>query len=487
MNSAKNILIAIGAYMFVFGAMTSLRHYNFETQAWDLGVFAQIMWNITHGNGMATTLEFANNHFAVHMSPFLFLLAPLYFLFSSPYALLITQTIVLALGAWPLYLLALKILGGPRQAFLVSVAYLLYPPLHRVNWFDFHPVAFLIPALIAAAYFAEIKRWKWMSLFLLVAASTQEDAALAVAFFGLYLAARSIAERRRAATPSRSFSGEMLAGIFVFLLAASYVLISAKLVMPSFGGGLARLDRYSQLGSSPGEIARNVFFRPSVFVTTLFTPAKFSYLLWLFLPLALLPLFAPKEWILLVPGLAQNLLTRYEPQFSGMFQYDAVLVAGLFIASIAALKNLAKISPAYMRAGTYLFLAAAALSFLWRSPVGPKRFPVVFFSQDDRRRAFREMIRGVPPEATVAAHTQIVPHLANRERIYTLGSEPLTTDVVLVDGADYFGFPSPEAFETYVQQYASSGRYRPTIINERFYAIRKVAPEPGEPGSDASP
>lgn len=476
-SSARNVLIAIGAYVLVFGAMTSLRHYNFETQGWDLGIFAQIMWNITHGNGMATTLEFAGNHFAVHMSPFLFVLAPLYALFSSPYALLVIQTVALALGAWPLYLLALKILGSPRSAFFISAAYLLFPPLHRVNWFDFHPVAFLIPALIAAAYFAEMKKWKWMSLFLLAAASTQEDAALAVAFFGLYLAIKSIVRRKHAATPFPWFSQETLAGTLVFLLSLSYILISAKIVMPSFGGGLARLDRYAQLGSSPGEMARNLFVHPSVFTETIFTRAKLSYLFWLLLPLAFLPLFAPKEWILLIPGFAQNLLTRYEPQFSGIFQYDAVLIAGLFIATIAAMKNIAKISPRYMNTGVYLFLAMAALSFLWRSPVGPRQFSSAFFTQDDRRRAFKEMTREIPAGASVAAHTQIAPHLAHRTHIYTLGSEPFPTDVVLVDGADYFGFPSPEIFETYIEQYASSGLYRPTILYERFYAIKKVTPE----------
>src|SRR3989338_2492310 len=102
----KWVWTAIVIYIIIFGVVTSLRHYNFQTQAWDLGIFDQVVWNIANGNGMSTTLEFVQNHFAVHMSPILYLLAPGYLVFPSPYFLLILQTIALALGAWPLYLLA---------------------------------------------------------------------------------------------------------------------------------------------------------------------------------------------------------------------------------------------------------------------------------------------------------------------------------------------------------------------------------------------
>src|SRR3989338_11707587 len=88
----KWVWVAIAIYIVIFGVVTSLRHYNFQTQAWDLGIFDQVVWNISRGNGMSTTLEFVQNHFAVHMSPILFLLAPGYLVFPSPYFLLILQT-----------------------------------------------------------------------------------------------------------------------------------------------------------------------------------------------------------------------------------------------------------------------------------------------------------------------------------------------------------------------------------------------------------
>lgn len=451
----KWVLVAIAIYIVIFGAATSLRHYNFQTQAWDLGIFDQIMWNISQGNGMSTTLEFVRNHFAVHMSPILFLLAPGYMLFPSPYFLLILQTIALALGAWPLYLLT--------RSRLVAIAYLLYPSLHWVNWFDFHPIAFLAPAMLAAFYFAEKKRWGLMSLFLILAASAQEDAVLVIAFFGIYLIIKK----------------EWKIGLAIFLLSALYFLLSVKLIMPAYGGGLLRIDRYAQLGGSFYEIAKNIFVHPSFFINTIFQWQKFVYLFWLFLPVAFLPLLATREWILLIPGLAQNLLTNYAPQFASAYQYDSTLIAGIFIATIFGLRRSIGFFTGFERKRiTLILIIISIFAFLFRSPISPFNFPTELFKKSERTFAFQKMLERVPKNASVAAHTQIVPHLSQREKIYMLGYEPiLESDIILIDGADYFGFPNPETFEAHIQKYADSGKYSVEILDNRYYVLtRKLSP-----------
>jgi len=88
------------------------------------------------------------------------------------------------------------------------------------------------------------------------------------------------------------------------------------------------------------------------------------------------------------------------------------------------------------------------------------------------------MIEHVPKNASVAAHTQIVPHLSQREKIYMLGYEPaFEPDILLIDGSDYFGFGSPEFFASHIQKYADSGKYSVEILNDRYYILtRKLAP-----------
>ena len=448
-------------YIIIFGVVTSLRHYNFQTQAWDLGIFDQVVWNIANGNGMSTTLEFVQNHFAVHMSPILYLLAPGYMLFPSPYFLLILQTLALALGAWPLYLLA--------KSRFIAIIYLLYPSLHWINWFDFHPIAFLVPAFLAAFYFAEKRRWGLMSLFLILAASAQEDAILVVAFFGIYLIFRT--------SDVLGTSDVQKIGFLILFLSVLYFLLAVKFIMPYFGGGLLRIDRYAQLGGSFSEILKNLFIHQSLFINTIFQWQKFVYLFWLFLPVAFLPLLAPREWILLVPGLAQNLLTNYAPQFASAYQYDSALIAGIFIATAYGIKKAISLlkTNGFLSAGLVM---TVFLAFLVRSPISPFNFSAELFKKSERTEAFQKMIEHVPKNASVAAHTQIVPHLSQREKIYMLGYEPaFEPDILLIDGSDYFGFGSPEFFASHIQKYADSGKYSVEILNDRYYILtRKLAP-----------
>ena len=79
------------------------------------------------------------------------------------------------------------------------------------------------------------------------------------------------------------------------------------------------------------------------------------------------------------------------------------------------------------------------------------------------------MTNAIPANVSVAANTNLVPHLADRERIYMLGREPVPADVVLIDGGDFFGFRDAETFQAYADSYALSGNYDIQIIDDRYF------------------
>ena len=74
---------------------------------------------------------------AQHFSPGLAALAPLYWIAPSVDTLLVVQTLALALGAIPIYLLAARHLADERIALLLALAYLAFPSLAYANLFDF--------------------------------------------------------------------------------------------------------------------------------------------------------------------------------------------------------------------------------------------------------------------------------------------------------------------------------------------------------------
>ncbi|MEK7599388.1 MAG: DUF2079 domain-containing protein, partial [Patescibacteria group bacterium] len=75
------VLAAIFLYIVLLGGVSAARHYNFQTQAWDMGIFTQTFWNIAEGRGAINSIEEIPNHFGVHMSPILFILVPGFFIF----------------------------------------------------------------------------------------------------------------------------------------------------------------------------------------------------------------------------------------------------------------------------------------------------------------------------------------------------------------------------------------------------------------------
>ncbi|OGZ42749.1 MAG: hypothetical protein A2W41_03350 [Candidatus Ryanbacteria bacterium RIFCSPHIGHO2_01_45_13] len=473
MKTQSNHLIIVvwsmvALYILVFGLVTSFRHYNFHTQAWDMGIFDQVFWNTAQGNIMSSSIEEIPNHLGIHFSPWLFALAPVYALFKSPYFLLIAQTIALAVGAIPLYLLARKILKSNTWASVVAFGYLLYPSLHWINIFDFHSVSFLVPLLLCAFYFFKIEKYALSALFFTLSASTREDAIIVVLFSGLYILLSGKLELE-----PDTYKRVRKFALLIIAASIVYLLVVIQIIMPALGGGLVRLDRYENLGGSISEILINAVTEPTLIVETIFTVPKALYVIWLFIPVLFVSFFSGRALVLLIPGLAENLLTAFSPQFSGLYQYDSVLVAAIFISTIYGIKHIIHRKASLQKSLMYGVFAAIIFGFLARSPISPLHFPFYIFKSGEREASMRKMVISVPKEAIVSAHTNLVPHLSNRTYIYTLGTEPTPADILLVDGGDPFGFDSVESFRSYISSYTESGNYNVEFIDDKRAVIKR--------------
>ena len=427
-----------------------------------MGIFTQTFWNTVHGRFMENTLEEIPNHFGVHFSPALLLLVPGFFLFPSAYYFLIVQTLLLALGAIPLYLVALRKIGSKKLSILFAAAYLLYPGLHWLNIFDFHEISLFIPFFLWAFYFFEKRVNVWAFVFLFLAALTREDAALITAFFGLYVMLNK--------TENKWSRKKIIAGGLIFVISILYILAAAKIFMPAFGGGFLRLDRYQHLGGGASEIVSNIVANPSLFADALFSKDKLIYIFWMFLPVLFLPFFALRGILLFLPGLLENLLASYSSQFSGLYQYDAVVIPGIFLAAILGFEFLSE-KTRNNKILFYLFLVAALFTFAFRSPLSPFNFPFEILSPKFDYSEIRKIVNEIPEKYSVASQANILPHAAGREKIYLLGSEKEPPQILIIDGNDYFGFESAALFQKYVNRYYYSGNYDSLVISGRYLLL----------------
>lgn len=449
----KTIIVLIFLYFLIFGVLASLRHYTFQTQAWDLAAFEQSYWNTINGKFMWNILE-NTHHFAVHFSPILLIYVPFYFIWPSPYTLLILQSLSLALAGWPLYLLT-KNLINKKWALIITGAYFLYPPLHWINLFDFHEVPLTIPLIFTTFYYLQKEDYLKTSIFLSLTALVSENIIVAVIFLGIYIFL---------------FKHKKF-GLGATIIGVTYFILVAKVFMPALGGGIVRLDRYAQFGNSATEIIKNVILNPKLTIETVFTLSKGLYLLKIFMPLAFLPLIAWPSLILFVPGLAQNLLTTFDLQFSGFYHYDSILVPFVIVGLVFAVqKTLSK--DKFKKLLLPILGSFVIISFILYSPLSPINFPWTKYT-DQRAKDFRKIVKLIPANVSVATHTNLIPHLTHREYIYLAGKEQFLVDYVILDGEDLFGFTDEITFNKYLNQYKESNLYSVNIINNRYFIFQK--------------
>src|SRR4030042_2476242 len=174
-------------YVLLFGYLTVWKHEACETTAFDLGNMDQAVWNSLRRRFLPfTNWGEEGTRLAYHVDPILILISPLYLIFRDPRTLVVFQTVVCPLGAWPIYLLSREKLGTSLCTVVFPLSYLLFPALQAANMFDFHPTTLVAGLLPCSFYFLEKRRFALFFLFAVLVMSCKEEMSLLVVMLGLY-------------------------------------------------------------------------------------------------------------------------------------------------------------------------------------------------------------------------------------------------------------------------------------------------------------
>jgi len=404
--------LLIVLYIAVFSALSVARHDAFETLAFDLGNYDQAVWNTSHGRLLRfTNVEGATIRLAQHVEPILLPVSLFYLFYESPKTLLVLQTVAVALGAWPVYLLAREKMQSEFGGVVFALAYLLFPALESANLFDFHAVTLAPVFLLCAFYFLEKRMHLWSLIFAILAMSCKEDIPLLVALMGAY----AFLLRKE-----RKFGALMVVIALVWFYIAFYIIIPHA----NPGGESQYLVYYEHWGSNPVEMALAVF-RPS-FWNLILTRDNFVYFFKLFLPLAFLPLFSLPVFLIALPSLAINLLSTAELMGRlEMFHYAAPVVPFAILSAIGGagflIQRLGKRMPKGPASLSYVLSALVLVCSLSYhrcrgfSPLSVRfRWPVA----TEHHRLAQELIDQIPPTASVSAQLNLNPHVSHREKLY---------------------------------------------------------------------
>lgn len=398
------LLIALTAGTLL--AIMAQRHHAFHTNAFDLGIFTQLFWNLSHGNGLECSLRGLPNMLAEHASPAWWLLAPVQRIAPGAEIMLLLQWLLLMGALWPLILLLRKRLPL-MGVLLVAAAWTLYAPLHWFALFDVHEHALTPLLTFALVHQWEERRWRPVALLALLLLGVKEEMGIIVAALGLMLALTD----RPARTPA----------LLLMLAGAGWIAAYTLLIHPTLReeGVYFFVHRYAWLGDSPGAVIQTLLTNPGRWLPRFAEPRPWLFLGLLLLPLGGLPLRGLRWLLVMLPTFGYSVLSDEPLQTSIYAQYTGPWMPFLFLALREALQ---RPSPAWLAGmrGAWIACCCAFLTGLVLSPLPWGR-------PDLRQRltprpwdaTVRQwIVEGtLPADASVSAVSRYTPHLAARPEL----------------------------------------------------------------------
>ncbi len=402
------------------GAVTVCRYLTFCAPGFDFGIFAQMFASMKRTGLPVTTYERSKvlSHFNVHFSPIYYLMLPFYWLFPNPATLQIEQALVVAAGLWPLYLLCKRHGLSNGATCLLAGLYLLFPALSGGCFYDLHENCFLTVCLLFVLYGMDANKNWILWLFAGLTLCIKEDAGIYLAFVGLYYLLSRLHPKKGVALLGVS--------VLVFFLTTSYVF--------AHGDGVIQ-SRFSNLvpGKDDGMLAvvRTALVHPGYLLKACFTAEKVQYLLFMLLPFGTLLLARkhPARYLLLGPMLLLNVLPDYKYQYTIDFQYNFGSTALLFYFAVLQLGELNR-----RRQWTNVMAGLLACTVLFcGTKLGKLQYVFNYLAQPQRYAQMEQALKQIPADASVAASSGLVAHLAEHEALYPDEEVGIRTDYVALD------------------------------------------------------
>lgn len=470
------VLLAMGVYVLVFTAMNWGLWFNLRLPHGDTAMYEEHLWNVLHGKGFRSYLDqglFWGEHIQfVHL-----FLIPVYLLWPSHLLLELCESLVIAVGALPVFWLARRASGSARAGYWLSFAYLLYFPLQfldiAIDLKTFRPIAFGMAPVLFALDQLDRGRYKTATGLLLFSLTCKEDYSIVIFSVGLVLVAEALVARLRfPALPS--VAGGALRwkfGLGYMIAGPVYLLLALRIIRWFRTGTEVHYAGYfSKFGNTTGEIIWTMLTNPALLLGELATINTAIYALAVLLPIGFLPLLAPLRLLGCLPMFV--LLCLNELARDPRHHFHAPLIPLLFWAAASGLSRFALRSsdgqvvreelpggrrgfdfqPVPSRLACWAVCCGVSTS-LWfsLSPLGVAFWDAgsawhwrALYWPGERARQFARIADLIPVTARVASTDYVHPRYTHHERSYDYSQYarrvsgyalqvPADTDYIVID------------------------------------------------------
>ncbi|MCR4717776.1 MAG: DUF2079 domain-containing protein [Lachnospiraceae bacterium] len=460
------LLALIGVSItFAIAFLTVLRYEQSSSSTYDMGIFAQMFYNMKDNFSLNTTCERFEemSHLHVHTSLIYYLILPIYFVFPHSSTLLVVQALAIGIGVIPLYLLAKKLEFSETMSIVICAIYALSPATFGGAFYDFHENVFLIPILLFLFYSYEANKLIPTIIFSVLTCMVKEDATLFIIVMGAYalLGRKDI---------KRGIIMMAIGGI-AMILAFSYIAKYGDGLMTNHYANLVHPDSEGLVG-----ILATLVTNPGYLITQMINTDKIEFILDVLMPVGFLA-FATKHverYILLIPFVFVNLLPEYAYQHDVFYQYvfgPYMFILYVVILNLADIKDSDKLKHIML-----VCLITGVCAFM--SQYGTKTYYYENYKlAKDTTATLKEVYDSIPDDSSVSASTFFLPKLAKRDVIYMIDGAVVNKGEIYDTEYAIFDYRPGFATETVDQEkmlYLSNGYEEIDFENEVYSLLKKV-------------
>lgn len=422
------IWVTVGLFAIVYCSISLVNHYNFRTNAYDLGIYNNMIYSYSHLKLNHTSIQQPqiSNAFADHFEPVFFVFAPFYWIFGS-YTLLIIQILFVLAGGIGAMKYVQLFSSNNNLSIAALIQFYSMWGIYSALAFDFHnniTAAMMVPWLM---FFVHQQKWKYAAAAWLIIILSKENMALYGIFVCLGLALHYYKEKH-----IRNF----LAGLTI--ISAIYFVCIVKVFIPMFhapGVGYLYDGMYQSLGSTPQQIFENLVNKPGYLFSQLFENYKDPYYNGIKSELhfsvlisgGIFLLYRPQFLVILIPIYLQKLFNSDPARWGINYHYSIEFVPVLTIATAVFFhdvkrEGIKKYAPYLIAVVTLVYTIAKIDSRVstWYDKIGTRFYAKEHYHTTYNSATLARSLNDLPLQETdaVSAQSTLVPRLAGRDSIY---------------------------------------------------------------------
>jgi len=399
-NHEKVFLLSSIALCLVFfiaySVLSIVRHSHYQSFGYDLGINSQTVWRYSNFQLPYTTSDpFPNDtKLAAHVEIVYALISPFYWIYSSEYTLLVVEAAFLCSAGVAVFLLARKRKLHPFVSLSFVVGFLGFYGVQNAVWFDVHSASFAAAFLAWFLYFLDNKRFKLSVLFCVLAFTSKENIGFITALTSMVY---FIKRRDKLSLLLMAISSFYL--LFIYLVYFKY-LTPHEYLYKNKSGLLSNINPISFIDSSD----------------------KRDAILYSFLSFGFLPLLLPIYLIPIIGDLGTYFVLASDLTAShGLFMHYRVTLAPLLAwASIMVIVRFKFLNRKIL--GVYLIICVLFVQYVLHLPLSylVKEW---FWTEPTGVKNINTVIGQLSVSDSVVAQNNILSHISNRDKIYTLYPE----------------------------------------------------------------